>query len=106
MGNTGTTGTTGGDYGRDTTTTGTGYGSSGTGTTGTGTSGYGSSGYDDNTRTSGAGPHNSSMMNKADPHVDSDRGKFLESCKQINADIPYRWTIRHGRHHWYIRVRQ
>ena len=57
----GNTGTTGGDYGRDTTTTG---------------AGYGSSGYGDNTRTSGAGPHNSSMMNKADPHVDSDRGKL------------------------------
>ncbi|KAL8917362.1 MAG: hypothetical protein Q9208_007979 [Pyrenodesmia sp. 3 TL-2023] len=53
-----------------------GYGSS-TGTTG----GYGSStggtGYNDNTSsttgTSGAGPHNSGMMNKLDPRVDSDR---------------------------------
>ncbi|KAL8740116.1 MAG: hypothetical protein Q9184_008529, partial [Pyrenodesmia sp. 2 TL-2023] len=46
-----------------------GYGSS-TGTTG-------GTGYNDSTSsttgTSGAGPHNSGMMNKLDPRVDSDR---------------------------------
>ena len=60
-------GTTGDSYGRDTTSGG-GYGF--------GASGLGGSGYDDNTRTSGAGPHSSSLANKADPRVVSDRGRY------------------------------
>ena len=40
------------------------------GTTGTGTTGYGSTGTHHT-----AGPHSSDLANKADPRVDSDRGK-------------------------------
>lgn len=63
-----------------------GYGSSGTGHSGgydsTGT-GLGSTGH------STAGPHSSNLGNKADPRVDSDRGKLLKlshlSC--VHADL-------------------
>lgn len=69
-------GTTG--YGSTGTGTTGGYGSSGTGTTGgygsTGT-GLGSTGLGSTGHSSTAGPHSSNLANKADPRVDSDRGK-------------------------------
>lgn len=61
----------------------TGY-SSGTGIgTGTGTNtGYGSTG----TSTT-SGPHSSNLANKADPRVDSDRGKRLGSLRCKSSDV-------------------
>lgn len=44
------------------------------GTSGTGTTGYGSTGTHNT-----AGPHSSNLANKADPRVDSDRGKWYWS---------------------------
>ena len=41
------------------------------GTTGTGTTGYGPTGTHHT-----SGPHSSDLANKADPRVDSDRGKW------------------------------
>ena len=48
------------------------------GTTGTGTTGYGSTGTHHT-----AGPHSSDLANKADPRVDSDRGKRSMSLYHI-----------------------
>ncbi|KAL8746262.1 MAG: hypothetical protein Q9190_001688 [Brigantiaea leucoxantha] len=59
------------DYGRTADSGTTGYDTTGGGMTGSGTSGYGDSSYD-NPRSANAGPHSSSLANKADPRVDSD----------------------------------
>ena len=51
------------------------YGTTGTGATGYGSTGTGASGYGSTGTHHTAGPHSSDLANKADPRVDSDRGK-------------------------------